>query len=636
MRQRQFLKVVDRDEAARRWDEALGPPRDLGSCRLPIDDALGRVMAADLSSEVDVPGFDRANMDGWALLARDTFGASEAEPRRLRRHAQAVRIGALASQALAAGEAMAIPTGGALPRGADAVLPVEASDLEGDEVVIRRALTPGSAVTWTGTDIARGEIVIRAGSRITSREIGVLAALGLADVLVRQRPRVAVLSTGDELVAPGARRAPGQVHDANASLVAAAVRENGGEPVQLGIVADEPEALRQAIEAALADHDMLILSGGTSKGPGDQSAMVLADALEPPGVVVHGVALKPGKPLCLAASGDKPVVVLPGFPTSAIFTFQQLVAPRLRAWAGWGSEPTASLRATLPFRMRSDPGRRELCLVHLVQDEHGERLAYPIGKGSGSITTWSQADGFFVMPVHCEQVEAGASVEVQAMAGSSPHQDDLVIIGSHCVGLDVILAALRERGFSAKVVAAGSEAGLTAVKRGACDIAPMHLFDPKTGGYNRPFLDAGTSLVEGYGRMQAVVFRPDDARFLGRDARQAFVAAARDGASMINRNRGSGTRALIDDLLGDLRPPGHSVEASSHVAVAAAIAQGRADFGVAIDVAAEGLGTLPLSEERFDFAVPAGRMQRPAVAAFAEVVADDEVRRALRKRGLRA
>ncbi|MEQ9324598.1 MAG: molybdopterin biosynthesis protein, partial [Polyangiaceae bacterium] len=623
MRQQQFLQIVDRDEAERRWHAALGELRDLGSEALGLDTALGRVLAEDVVSELDVPGFDRANMDGWAVRAEDTYGATEPQPRRMRRAHEAIAIGALPSSALGPAEAMAIPTGGALPRGADAVLLVEGSELEGDEVVIRRAVTPGTAISHAGTDIARGEVILRRGATITSREIGVLAAIGRAEVRVRRRPRVGVMSTGDELVAPGQPRPPGRIHDANGALIAAAVRENGGEPTLLGIVADDGEALKHAMRDALASCDVVILSGGTSKGPGDLAASVLAETLEPPGIVVHGVALKPGKPLCLGASGGTAVVVLPGFPTSAIFTFQELVAPLLRRWSGLGESSRVTVEATLPFRVRSDPGRREYRLAHLVTDERGERLAYPIGKGSGSITAWSHADGYFVIPRHTEHVEAQQRVTIHAMAGRAPHHDDLVIIGSHCTGLEIVISALREHRITAKVIAVGSEAGLLAAKRGACDVAPIHLLDPETGHYNRPFLEDALELIEGYGRRQGVVFRAGDARFDTDDAERAVRNAVATELTMINRNRGSGTRALYDRLLGDARPPGFSVEASSHVAVAAAVAQGRADWGIAIANVATGLGFLPLSEERFDFAVPVGRRSRRAVTLFAEVLASE-------------
>jgi putative molybdopterin biosynthesis protein len=653
VKQRQFLQVVDRDEAARLWRAALQDPAPhdpaphdpmqgaaapLGSEVVPLAEAHGRVLARDLATEGDVPGFDRSNMDGWAVRAADTFGANEHAPRRLRRARFEVSIGALPSTALEPGEAMAIPTGGALPRGADAVVLVEATELFGDEVEIRRAVTPGTAVSFAGTDMARGETVLRAGQRLGSRETGVLAAIGHARVDVRKRPRVAILSTGDELVPAGAPIEPGQIYDSNAVALADAVREQGGLPCPLGIVADDEDALEQALRRAIDGHDMVLLSGGTSKGPGDLNVRVLERVCQPPGVVVHGVALKPGKPLCLAASGTTAIAVLPGFPTSAIFTFHELVAPELRRLAGQASAPVATSDARLAVPVRSDAGRTEYNLVRLVMGDDDLPLAYPIGKGSGSVTSWSQADGYFVVPRHTERAEAGDTVRIHALAGAAPRGADLVAIGSHCLGLDLLLGLLAARGFSSKLVAVGSEAGLEAARAGACDLAGVHLLAPD-GSYNRHLVDDAIGLVEGYGRMQGVVFRRGDARFEGRDATEAAREAARDPAQrMINRNRGSGTRAHIDKLLDGLEPPdGHAVEASSHHAVAAAVTQRRADWGVAIESVAAGrpLGFLPLSEERYDFLVPRARAQRPAVVALRKLLSDPEVHAALAERSLR-
>jgi putative molybdopterin biosynthesis protein len=639
VRQDQFLEVVDRDVAERQFRTALGDLEPLGVTEVALVDALGRVLADDVTSPVDVPGFDRSNVDGWAVVASDTYGASEQAPKRLIRLAEAVPMGRIPGATVDAGTAMAIPTGGVVPRGADAIVMVEDSRLDGRHVVVTRAVTPGRWITFAGTDVAAGEVVLRARELLTSRETGVLAAMGLDRIRVFRGPRVAILSTGDEIVAPGSMLEPGQVYDSNAQILADAVRECGGEPIALGIVADDAAKLRTALERALATTDVVLLSGGTSKGPGDLNVRVLKEVLEPPGIVAHGVALKPGKPLCLAVSGRKPVVVLPGFPTSAIFTFHEFVAPVLRALSGRREDGIERTAAHLPFRLTSEVGRTEYVLVRLTTDEAGATLAYPIGKGSGSVTTWSHADGFFVIPREVEMIDAGEAVHVQGLSGARPRPVDLVIIGSHCVGIDVLLARLGRRGMTSKLIAVGSEGGLQAVRRGECDIAGIHLFDPQSQRYNAPFLEPGLDLIPGYGRMQGVLFRRGDARFEGRRAGDAVqAAAALPGVVMINRNRGSGTRALVDRLLGELRPAGYGIEASSHHAIAAAVAQGRADFGVAIDIVAKrrDLGFLPLQEERFDFVARSSRRPRPSVRAFVEELARPETRDALRAKGLLA
>ncbi len=428
------------------------------------------------------------------------------------------------------------------------------------------------------------------------------------------------------------------------------MRELGGEPIALGIVRDDETALRAALADALARADAVLLSGGTSKGEGDLCYRVVAD-LPKPGVVVHGVALKPGKPICLAATRGaddhahpKPVVILPGFPTSAIFTFHEFVAPVLRALGGRGLATPERLEATMPLRVTSDRGRTEYVLVGLVEGPAG-LAAYPMGKGSGSVTTFSRADGFVTIPREVERLDEGARVSVTAL-GRGLEAADLVVIGSHCLGLDRLLAHVRRRGLRVKAMAVGSTGGLIAARRGECDIAGIHLLDDATDEYNRAFVGDDLELVKGYRRRQGVVFRADDPRFhdvpsANAEPDEAAVVALVDrllddaSCRMVNRNRGSGTRILVDRLLGDRRPPGLHVEVKSHNAVVAAVAQGRADWGVAIETAARdaGLGFVPLRDEEFDFAIPPARLKRPGVVAFLEVLRDPAVREELRQSG---
>ena len=399
-------------------------------------------------------------------------------------------------------------------------------------------------------------------------------------------------------------------------------------------------ALRVRLRQALEFADMVLLSGGTSKGAGDVSYRVVAE-LADPGIVAHGVALKPGKPICLAATGGRAVVVLPGFPTSAIFTFHEFVAPVLRLLAGRAEEERTIVQARLAVRVNSEIGRTEYLLVGLVEVPAAEGettlAAYPMGQGSGSVTTFSRADGFATIGRHQEIVEAGAIVDVQLL-GRELQLADLVIIGSHCVGLDYLLGALEQRGLRSKFLAVGSGGGLDAARRGECDIAGVHLLDAATGEYNRPFLTEALELVRGYGRLQGIVFRPGDPRFEGRAGQDAIAEAVRDSSCVVvNRNRGSGTRALIDRLLGGVRPPGYAVQPRNHNAVAAAVVQGRADWGVTLETVARtaGLGFIPVQAEQYDFIVPRSRSGRPAVIAFKALLEDAQVRSALERLGMR-
>jgi putative molybdopterin biosynthesis protein len=653
--QSQFLEILDRDEAERRFHAALDLV-PLAAETVRLDEALGRTLAESITAPADVPGFTRANVDGFAVRAADTFGCGEEMPRTLRLNDEILHPGTAPTQTVAAGTATCIATGGVLPRGADAVVMVEHTSPSGDgAIAIRRALAPGAHLSHAGSDIPRGETVLRLGTLLTSRETGVLAALGRDRVEVVRRPRVAILSTGSEVVAPGQPLALGQVYDANGTVLADAVRELGCLPRYLGIIPDDEPQLEAALTRGLAAADVVLLSGGTSKGGGDLNAKVVA-RLTRPGILAHGVALKPGKPICLAAHGKKPVVILPGFPTSMVFTFHEFVAPVLRTMAGQPPLRRRRIRAVLPHRLNSEIGRTEYTLVSLVQPaspagDHGKRpvtddlpIAVPLGKGSGSVTAFGSADGFLTAPRQDEYLPAGEPVQVTLLARDLAPAD-LVLQGSHCLGLDPVLDEVRRRGFTARALSVGSSAGLAAVAAGHADLAGIHIYDAGSDSYNRQCLRDGITLLTGYGRLQGIVFRPDDRRFAGADARtlvaglvQAAIAHPADAPVMINRNRGSGTRMLLDDLLEETRPPGFSVEARSHHGVAAAVAQGRADWGVAIAPVARlhGLGFLPLKEEQLDFAVAPDRLRRPAVAAFASALTDPAVRAHLRRAGFTA
>lgn len=635
-RQEQFLEVVSAEEARSRFTAHLDLA-PLPAETVPLANALTRVLADDVVAAVDAPPFDRSNVDGFAVRAADTRGASENAPKRLRLNPEIIACGHVPSLEVGHGTATVIATGGVMPRGADAVVMVEQTELvEADvpAIDLKRAVAPGAFVSYAGSDIARGETLLRRGTQIGSREIGMLAACGHAEVDVVRRPKVAVLSTGDELVMPGCTLTPAGVYDSNGAIIAAAVAEAGGEPLPLGALPDDEATLERALRNALAQADIVVLSGGTSKGAGDLSHRVVAK-LGKPGILVHGVALKPGKPLCLAVIDNKPIIVLPGFPTSAIFTFHAFVAPVIRARAGLPPDAEHTLLARIPVRIPSELGRKEFALVALVQSEDG-LVAFPVSKGSGAVTAFSQADGFVEIEALANALEAGE--QRVTLIGQAARAPDLVIMGSHDIALDIVVGALAERGFSTRVLAIGSQGGVAAARRGECDVAPVHLIDPQSGRYNAHLAGAGLRLVRGWERMQGVMFRLDDARFTGKEAREAINGVLGDpDCLMVNRNAGAGTRVLIDALLAGARPPGYANQPKSHNAVAAAIAQGRADWGVGIKPVAMlyGLGFLPLAPEHYDFLMVERRAERAAVRAFLDVLRDETTRERIRAAGMR-
>ncbi len=611
---------------------------------LPIQDCVGRVLAEDVYAPTDVPPFDRAAMDGYAVRAEDTFGADEDEPVELE-VIGTVEAGVKPEIEVEPGKAVEIATGAMIPKGANAVVMVEYTSQEDSRILVYRPVSPGDHVVYAGSDIMSGELIVRAGTPLTHREIGVLAACGVEKVKVYRKPKVAIISTGNELVEVGEKLEYGKIYDINSYALAAAVEENGGIPIILGIARDKEDEIRQKVAEGLRVADIVITSGSTSAGAGDVVYKIL-DEWEP-GVLVHGVAVRPGKPTIIAVCEGKPVFGLPGYPTSALTIFEVFVAPLIRKLAGISEEERERIRAKIAVRTFSAEGRRELLPVNVVKGEEGF-MAYPVsGSYSGHITALAFTDGFIEIPENKLILEEGDEVEVRLFSKLRPA--DLVIIGSHCIGIDVLLAILRrEMPLMAKVINVGSTGGILAVRRGEADIAGTHLLD-ESGVYNVPVIKRygvkNAVLVKGYLREQGLVVAKGNPKNI-----RGFEDLLRKDVVFINRNKGSGTRILIDMYLSEvasskgidldelvLKIKGYEIEAKTHTSVAVAVATGKADVGVAIKSVADkyGLDFIPLRSEEYDFLIPKSRLEKKPVKAFIEVLKSEEFASELEKVGMR-
>ena len=645
MELKEFHDIVTIAEAKRRLEEHYKAERSVEE--VGLDSALGRVVAKDIVASIDVPPFDRASMDGYAVLAKDTFYADEESPVELELLGY-IRAGDSSSYEIAPGKCIGIATGAAMPKGANAVVMVEYTEQverEGKKFVrIYKPVAPGENVMAAGADIMRGEVVVRKGTKLTPREIGVLAALGMRTVEVFRPPKVAIISTGDEIVAPGEELSFGKIYDVNAYAIAQAVRECGGIPELLGIVRDDPAQLRAKLEEALSgDYDIVITSGGTSAGMGDLSYRVI-DELGEPGILVHGVAIKPGKPTIIGVARGKPIFGLPGYPTSAMITFDVFVAPVIRRLAGIEEPERKRIKAKTAMKFYSAGGRYEYKLVHLVRGSDGSYSAYPVLTGSGAITTLAEADGYIEIPENVEMLGEGEEHEV-VLLSESIRIADLTIIGSHCIGVDLLVSLMsREKPLKAKIINVGSSGGLAAVRKGESDISGTHLIDESTGEYNIPFIHRlgladKAYLVRGYDREQGFVVAKGNPKGI-----KGVADLLREDVRFINRNPGSGTRVLFDLELKKLAEQrgtsvaelareikGYEVEAKSHSAIAAAVAYGRADVGLAIRTVAEqyDLDFIPLREEKYDFAIPKEKMEKPEVKRFITTLASEEFRKVL-------
>ena len=403
-----FRKLLTLDEA----QDAINrlELKVLGAEETPLLSAHNRVLAEDVTSKLDIPPFDRSTVDGYAVKAKDTFGAEENQSVLLR-VCGVVSIGELPRISVSTGQAAEIATGAPLPGGADAVLMVEDTERTGDELHVFSAVTKGENVMKRGSDIKKGETVLKAGQVLSSREIGVLAALGAACAKVHEVPQVAVLSTGGEVTEPGKELPPGKIYDINAYSLSAAVLESGGNPICMGVTPDDPIEMREALQHALECADLVTTSGGVSVGPKDITPQTVA-SLGKPGLIFSGIAVKPGKPTTMALIGRKPVFALPGHPTSALLVFQLLVRPVIERLSGRTPTEVAKVKGVAGMRMFSAKGRRTFVMVKLRRDKSG-LVAEAVETGaSGAITTLAKADGYVEIPENQQFVDKGEEVEV--------------------------------------------------------------------------------------------------------------------------------------------------------------------------------------------------------------------------------
>lgn len=402
-------KLVSLDEAKRILQKKFSA-EPVGTEYVQLSEAYERVLAKDVVAHIDVPPFNRATVDGYAVKAKDTFGADETKPISLKICGR-INVGEASPIAVEDGSAAEIATGAPIPQGADAVIMFEHTIRKDANVILYRPVSKGENIMKAGSDIKKGDTILKKGQTLSSREIGVLAALGLAKVEVYKRPKVVIISTGPEIVEPGKPLLSGKIYDINAHTLSAAVLECGGQPLNLGIVPDEADKLETAIRKALDSADIVITSGGVSAGPRDIIPEIL-NTLGDPGIIVSGIAVKPGKPTTIAIVDGKPIFSLPGHPTSSLLIFHILVRSILNKMAGKNEEKFPIVEAVAGEKMFSEKGRRTFIMVKLSQDKTGRILALPVPTGlSGAITTLTKADGFIEIPESQQFINSGEGVK---------------------------------------------------------------------------------------------------------------------------------------------------------------------------------------------------------------------------------
>ena len=597
-----------------------------------ISEARGYVLAEDVISTMDVPPFDKTTVDGYAVIAEDTFAATEENPVELE-VIGSVPAGEWFEQELASGEAIEVSTGAPIPHGANAVVMVEDTVRKGDLVEILRAVPPRANIMSAGTDIMYGEVIARRGTILGVREISQIAAIGFSKVKVFAKPRVAVISTGNELVTQGTELPPGKIYDINTWAIAEAVHQAGGTPVIYGIVEDDESKLRDVMSKAVRENEVVTISGGTSAGAGDLIYRIIDD-LGSPGILVHGIKVQPGKPTILSIVNDTPLIGLPGNPTSGLMIFHVFVSPLIRALNGRAKhESEKKVKAIFPMRLRTPPGREQFLLVNLNNDAKGNYYAFPVPGGSGSITTLTRAVGFARIPSTIEYVEEGSMLDV-VLFTPKEQIPDVSILSAPCHGLEQLISGfnIENPQFSSEisVIPLTAEGALAGVKRGEADIAGINLPNSLGEGFNTEALrkenDACLWLIAGYEREIGFLFSPTLTPKM-----RGFSDIIVNGLRVMKSQRGSGWAYLFDMLIAqEAENQGITIEelknrisilpqtAKTDSVVARNISLKRCDVGIGTRLVAEqfGLSFHPITREQFDFVVRKDRLEKQTVRAF--------------------
>ena len=599
-------------------------PIDPGTEEVALDDAHGSVLVERVDATIDVPGFDRASMDGYAVHARDTYGADEETPVTLSLVGE-VHAGAAPTVEVGEGEAAEISTGAVMPDGADAVVMVERTSLpdggDGDRVAIGTSVAPGDHVMFAGADVAAGQRALGPGTQLSSREIGLLAALGQESVTVAARPRVGILSTGDELVRPGGdlEHGTGQIYDVNSYSIAAAVRDAGGDARLYPHAGDDPAELDRILRDAADECDLVLSSGSTSASAVDVVYQVVEERGE---LLLHGVSVKPGKPMLVGTLGGSAYVGLPGYPVSALTVFRAFVAPRIRDAARLPASRTPVVEGAMASQERYTEGRTRLMPVGLVESGSGDTLVYPVDKGSGATTSLTLADGLVEVGPDVEYLAAGESVEVELFS------TDVQPPAVYAVGEDdPVFGRILDRVRNPRFDPAGSRAGLRGLRNRVPDVGVVAGDSSAIDA-----LDAETSVLGRWTRDWGLVVPPE------RDD-IASVADLVDGAWVFrNRAGGTGLRDAFDDKLADLADErgtdrralsdeirGYGVGLHGHESPARAVARGDADVGLGLRTTATDLdlGFVELGTQAVHVVTHGDRASKPGVTDLADVLASD-------------
>lgn len=611
-----YVKNTPLAEARRKWTAALSGCGFFTRMRaetIAVDDCLGRITAEPVFARRSSPAHNAAAMDGIAVHFASLAAASEASP-----------------VTLVNQQFHQVNTGNAIPEQFNAVVMIEdVHFLENGDAQLHMPATPWQHIRTIGEDIVATELILPEGHRIRPIDQGAMLATGVIEVSVQQRPKATVIPTGSELIQPDATPRPGEIIEFNSRILAGYLHDWGADSSRAQPVQDDPDRLRAALKQAARENDLVILNAGASAGTRDYSATVLSEIGE---VIVHGVAIKPGKPVILALLDGTPVIGLPGYPVSAVLTMRLFVKDMLATLLHGQPEDYGAIEATMSRPVHSAMGADEF--VRITLGQVGKTLmATPAGKGAGAVMSLVRADGLLTIPAGSEGVGAGEKVSIELLRPKAEVDATLVCIGSHDNILDLIANQLhRDRPYT-RVSSAhvGSMGGIMAIRRQEAHMAGCHLLDETSGEYNIPFIkrllpDTPLTLVNLCYREQGLIVAKGNPKGIS-----GFENLVEHGLIFINRQGGAGTRLLTDKVLKDrgIAPAqlaGYDHEEYTHMSVAAAVASGSADAGMGIRAAAVALDLdfIPVTEERYDLIVPALHAEDLKVQKVLHLIRTDE------------
>lgn len=619
-----YLSNLDLEEAKELFFSKIGESiNDLKTEIVKVEDSLNRIVSKPVFARISSPYFNASAMDGIAVKYKSTFGANEVNPVRLKKNEDFIYV----------------DTGDVIKDPYDAVIMIEdVVKIDDDTVEIIKAASPWQHVRPVGEDVVASEMIIPAFHRVAPFDIGALLSGGILEVEVIKKPKVGIIPTGTEIINPEEEISEGKIIDSNSRMFEALVVQCGGEGNRYKPVIDDYELIKNTMVRATEENDIVVINAGSSAGSEDYTSKVIEELGE---LIAHGIAIKPGKPAILGRINNKPIIGLPGYPVSAYFVFDAFVTPLILRNLRIKEEKKQKVEAILSTRIISSLKHIEFVRIKLGKIG-GKLIATPLNRGAGVTMSLVRADGVLKIPKTVEGMETGEKIEIELLKDYRDIENTVVSIGSHDIIMDIIANEMTQKseGMSLSSAHVGSLGGIMAMRRGECHIAPVHLLDEKTGVYNIAYAkkylsNKKVALIKGVKRIQGLMVKKGNPKNI-----RSIEDLKREDIVFVNRQKGAGTRVLLDYKLNELsispeEIKGYDREMTTHMTVATAVISGTADVGMGIESVAKtmNLDFIPVGQEDYDFLIEESFLEEEKIKGFIKVLKSEELARQLKEIG---